>query len=82
MPRYLVEAYAPQSSSTADLKRRIARATRTIGRQGTAVRHVSSIHIPSDETCFHLFEADSVEAVRHVIVAADVAEHRIVEAAP
>lgn len=81
MPRYLVEAYAPGSASASDLKKRITEAARTAARQGAAVRHLSSIHVPSDETCFHLFEAESAEAVHRVVVAADVVAQRIVEAA-
>ena len=59
MARYLLEAYLPRGDRDA-LERAAARAeeaARRMTRSGTAVRHVRSIFVPEDETCFVLFEA-------------------------
>jgi hypothetical protein len=47
---------------------------------GTAVRYLGSTLIPSDETCFSLFEAQSAEDVRRLLERASLPYDRIVEA--
>ena len=44
----------------------------------TGVRYVRSILVPEDETCFHLFEGPSEEAVRKVGAMAGLAPLRVV----
>lgn len=78
---YLVEAYASRTSTTGDLRSRAAGAADALAAMGIAVRHVTSILVPSDETCFHVFEADSAETVRRVADAAGIPTPRIMEAA-
>lgn len=50
------------------------------GSPGTPVRYRRSIAIPEDETCFHVFEGRSVEAVEEVSRRAALEYERIVEA--
>ena len=65
MPSYLVEVYLPRSR--ADQARATARRARVaaeqLTREGTAVNYVRTTFLPEDETCFHLFEAVSADAV-------------------
>jgi hypothetical protein len=57
---FLAERYLPRQSpealaSRVDQDRAAARAV--------SIRHVLTIHVPADETCFTLFEAASLELV-------------------
>ncbi|MDQ2967190.1 MAG: DUF4242 domain-containing protein [Actinomycetota bacterium] len=74
MTTFIVESYLPGVSDV-DL-RRVAPALP--GRR--EVRYLRSIFMPHDETCFHLFEGPSVEAVRQVAELAAIRFERIVEA--
>jgi hypothetical protein len=82
MPSYLVETYVPRSRAadartTADRARTIAE---RLSRGGTPVRYVRTTFLPGDETCFHLFEAGSEEAVGEVCRQAGIGSARIVPA--
>jgi hypothetical protein len=82
VPSYLVETYVPRSRSqdaraTARRARTIAE---TLSRGGTPVRYVRTTFLPDDETCFHLFEAASEEAVGEVCRRAGIGSARIVPA--
>ena len=75
---FLVEAYAPAASDLATLLDQARRAAATQGAD-QAVMHVRSILVAEDETCFHLFEAKSIEAVSSAVAAAHIHANRIVE---
>ena len=65
MAEFLVELYLSRSDEAAvqrDAERARVAAEQVNG-EGMPVRYVRSIFVPDDETCFHLFEADSPEAV-------------------
>jgi hypothetical protein len=47
---------------------------------GTAVRYLRSILIPSDETSLHLLEAESAERVAEAFERTGLAANRVVEA--
>jgi hypothetical protein len=79
---YLVEAYAPGSTVVADVEARAREAAADLTLAGTAVRFVWTIFIREDETCFHLFEADSIDTVRAMAALARLVPHRIVVAEP
>jgi Protein of unknown function (DUF4242) len=77
----MVEAYDPNPvASRAEVAEALRRAAADVSTAGAPVRYLRSILLPSDETCFHLFEAPSVAAVRAAAVRADVVCTRIVEA--
>jgi hypothetical protein len=81
MKTYLVECYLPRARSTelAEVTTRLS----TTGRGGRAAqpaRYLRSTYVPEDEICFHLFEAESVEAVRAASLHASLTFDRIVEA--
>jgi hypothetical protein len=77
MRSYLVELYQP-AGSDAGAEQACAAATE-LTREGTEVRYLHSIVIPADDTCFHLFEAASAEAVDQVSRRAAFEYERIVE---
>lgn len=80
MRSYLVEAYASPTTQVTDLHRAAREAALTSTLAGVAVHHVTTILIRDDETCFHVFDADSVEAVRSAAERGAIRAHRIVPA--
>ena len=82
MAEYLVELYVSRTDAAA--ARRFAidaqRAAEELTGEGTPVRYERSIFVPDDETCFHLYEAESAEAVREVVRRAKLPCGRIAEA--
>ena len=82
MPRYLVETYVPQTDADAAWAagRRARSAARQLSREGKSVRYVRTTFLPGDETCFHIFEAVSEDAVTVACRRAEVGSPRIVPA--
>lgn len=72
MTEFLVELFCPRTDHDAvALATAGARqAAESLTRDGVPVHFVRSIFVPEDETCFLLFEAVSLEAVRQAVVAA------------
>jgi hypothetical protein len=79
---FLVELYVSRGDAhTIDGTAERARlAAEELSRTGGAVRYVRSIFVPEDETCFCLYEADSVESVREAARRAALPFERITEA--
>jgi hypothetical protein len=75
---FLVEAYAAASSEVDSLS---AAAGRVGGGSvgARAIRHIRSILVPEDETCLHLYEAESAESLADAIKVAAMRAERIVE---
>ena len=82
MQNFVVERYRsssdPDSLSAEAL--RLTAGARHVSPDGTPVRYVSMIFRPGDETCLHLFEADSVADVLAVTRQAGIEIDRIVPA--
>ncbi len=82
MASYLVETYLPgtqaQDARAAGLRARAA--ARELTREGVSVRLVRTTLLPGDETCFHVFEAVSHEAVAEACRLAGLVKPRIVPA--
>lgn len=82
MQNYLVETYVARMN--ADHARAAARRARTaareLTREGESVRYVRSTFLPGDETCFHVFEAASQDAVAEACRRAELGAPRIVPA--
>ncbi len=74
MPSYLVESYAPAASAP-EAEAAIAR----LADDEQTIRYLRTSFVPADETCFHLVEAGSLEAVRAALARADISYERIVE---
>ena len=66
MPGYLVEVYLSRlhGAALSELSLRLRRTTDELSRAGTPVVYVRSVFLPEDETCFHFFEAPSLEAIQ------------------
>lgn len=80
--RYLAEFYFPGRG--VDLAALAARARVTAeqsSRAGPAVRFVSAIHAPGDESCFAIYDADSPAAVTAAGSLAGIMFDRVVEVA-
>ena len=84
MSEFLVETYLArgQSSSAAVWSAQISRAAQLVAAQGRQVELLHSIAVPAEETCFFLFAADSVDAVREAAARAGLTVERIAEATP
>jgi len=84
VPNYLVEMYLPRSH--ADEARATARRARAAAEQltgeGVSIRYVRTTFLREDETCFHLFEAISAEAVEEVSRRAGLGRARVVSYMP
>jgi hypothetical protein len=80
VPRYLAETYMPRAraADAAAARRRARSAARELSRQGTIVRHVRTTLLPEDETCFHVFVAESHEDVADACRRAGLGSPRIV----
>jgi len=82
MTEFLLEVYATRTNSRAveQAARRARAAAEALASEGPRVRFVRSIFVPEDETCFYVYEADSVGTVREVARRAGIAVDRVVEA--
>jgi hypothetical protein len=78
---YLVEAYLARASAGEPAKTaaRARKAAAELSSEGTAVRYVRSFFLSDDETCFHLFEGPSADAIGEVIARALIPCDRIVQ---
>src|SRR5438093_9971852 len=75
--RYLPAARQAEVAAAVDHDRRAAERMTAVG---VPARHLSTIHIPSDESCFSLFDAPSADALRQAHERAGIDYERIVEA--
>jgi hypothetical protein len=82
VPRYLVEAYVPRAlaDGAGAEERRMLDAAKELAREGVAVAFIRTTSIPDDDTCFHVVDADSIEAVRELCSRAGLNAARVVEA--
>ena len=82
MAEFVVELYlsAAQLFTAPDLIGAASRAAADVSRDGQSVRCVRSFVVPEDETCFLLFEARSIDAVREVLGRAGLSAGRVTEA--
>jgi hypothetical protein len=80
MASYLVETYVPKvlAVDAAEAGQRARVAAAQLSREGTSVRYVRATLVPGDETCFHVFEADSPEPVAEACRRAGLESARIV----
>lgn len=75
VPSYLVESYA--TNGGLERQRECARRAAELG---AGIRYVRTTFLPGDETLLHMFEAPSMEALRHAGRRAALHYERIVEA--
>jgi hypothetical protein len=79
MTTYLVETYLPSMASLDDVEGHASRAAESVSSGGNRVRLDRCIYIAEDETCFLLFDAGSIEAVRLATERAGIVPQRVVE---
>jgi hypothetical protein len=79
---FVLELYISRSDPDAveSEAERIRFAAEELSREGTPVRFLRSIFVPDDETCFHLFQAASAEAVLEAAHRASLTYDRIARA--
>jgi hypothetical protein len=79
MAHYVVETYLsnirPETFQASAARAR--RAAAELSDEGVAVRHLRSVFLAEDETCFHFFEAPSIDAVQQASERAGIATDRI-----
>jgi hypothetical protein len=79
VPSYRLELYLPRRvslSSAAEDARRVQAASAP----GDGLRYVRTLFVAENETCFHLFEAPSRDAVVEAATRAGLARARVTEA--
>jgi uncharacterized protein DUF4242 len=71
MKEFMVELYVSRedAGAVARAAHLTQRAAQHMTRLGTPVRYLRSIYVKEDETCFLLYVADSVDAVREAATA-------------
>jgi len=79
---FIVERYLPavRPGEVAAAVERDRRAAAGMTAAGIPVRHLFTIYVPSDESCFSLFDAPSAGALREAQERAGIGFERIVEA--
>ena len=82
MATFLVESYIPRSQAqdAQAVGRHAQAAAVALSRAGVSVRYVRTTLVPGDETCFHVFEAASHDAVAEACRLAGLEAPRIVPA--
>ena len=82
MPSYLVETFLPRGGAgeRTARERRARSAAEELTRKGTRVRFDRTIHVPEDEICFFVFDAQSGREAALVAQRAALDPIRVVEA--
>ncbi len=82
MPSYLVETFLPRGDAGGrDARERRARSVAAeLTRKGTRVRFDRTIHVPEDEICFFVFDAQSSLDAALAAEVAELGPLRVVEA--
>ena len=82
MAGYVVEVYVSRLSASVldETSAQARRAAEELSRAGTPVVYTCSIFLPEDETCFHFFEAPSLEAIQETCSSLGLTVERIAEA--
>jgi hypothetical protein len=84
MAEFLADLYVPKTGGAAveAIASRTRLAADELSAEGTPIRYVRSIFVPDDETCFFLFEADTVDAVYDSAARAGVKLEHVARVAP
>jgi hypothetical protein len=82
MPTYLVEGYMPrrQARDARAAGQRACTAAAELSSEGVAVHYVRTTFLPDDETCFHVFVAESAESIEAVSRRGALGDVRVVRA--
>jgi hypothetical protein len=79
MPTYCLELYLPRASAARleEEARQARHAAEAIATNGLLVHYVRTTYLAEDETCFHLFEANSAEDVAEAARRAGLPSERV-----
>ena len=79
MPTYCLELYLPRATAAQleEEARQARLAAEAITTNGILVHYVRATYLAEDETCFHLFEANSAEDVAEAARRAGLPSERI-----
>ncbi len=80
MRTFLLEFSVSRTAEARKLGEHARQVAEELSRHGTPVRYLRSIFVPQDETCFHLYEATSIESVRQIAERASLSCVHICEA--
>jgi Protein of unknown function (DUF4242) len=82
MAGYVVEVYMSRlrASTLDDVTARAHRVSEELSQAGTPVVYVRSVFLPEDETCFHFFDAPSLEAIQETCSRLGLTRERITKA--
>jgi hypothetical protein len=82
MTGYVVEVYMSRLRASAldDVTARARRVSEELSQTGTPVVYVRSVFLPEDETCFHFFDAPSLEAIQEACSRLGLTHERIAKA--
>lgn len=75
-----MELYLPRGRKIEEAVAAARRAAETAASEGTPLRYVRSLHVADEETCFHVFEAPTREAVVEATRRAGLEGARVTEA--
>ena len=80
--RYLAELYLSHAGSVDlhDAASRARAAADELNREGMPIRYLRALFLGEDETCFHLYDASSPEAVIEASRRSAIPVERVVEA--
>jgi hypothetical protein len=79
VPSYLIELYLANADSLERASEDARRVERASVSAGGGARYLRTFLVPEDETCFHLFEAPSRDAVVEAATRAGLADARVTE---
>jgi hypothetical protein len=79
VPSFLVELYLPRSTAedAQTAGKRASAAAAELSAEGVPIHYVRTTFLPDDETCFHVFAAESAEAVEEVCRRAALVHARV-----
>ena len=81
MPNFLVESYLPRSpAALEEASAQARRAAELATSDGFSVGYVRTTLLGADETCFHMFVADSLESVEAALARVGLSADRIAQA--
>jgi NAD(P)H-hydrate repair Nnr-like enzyme with NAD(P)H-hydrate dehydratase domain len=81
MPNFLVESYLPHATDALEeASQHARRAAQFAASGGLGVRYIRTTLLETDETCFHVFDADSIEVLELALAGAQLEVDRIVRA--
>lgn len=81
MPTFLVESYLPRSADALAESSAHARRAAAVAAGGLSIQYVRTTIVGADETCFHVFDASSLDELEAALAGVDLVADRISEVA-